>query len=112
MKRALPPELINRLDEIIVFQPLTQEAIAEIASIELERARVRLAERGYVITIGDGVAELVATSGYDPALGARHLQRNVERLVLQPLASIVERDLVGEVSDGKVVWRPAAEAPR
>jgi ATP-dependent Clp protease ATP-binding subunit ClpA len=105
VKRAMPPELINRLDELIVFQALSREAIAEIAALELERLRGRLAQRGYLITVGSGVAELVAETGYDPAFGARHLQRNIERLLLVPLASIPERDLSAEVVDGRIEWR-------
>ncbi len=106
VKQAMSPELINRLDEIVVFRPLTREAIREIAELELERMRARLAERGYVITIGAGVIELVAETGYDPAYGARHLQRNVERLLLEPLANVHERELTAEAVDGQIVWRP------
>jgi len=105
VRRALPPELINRLDEIVVFHPLSRAAIAEIAAGELERMRARLAERGYAVAIGDGVAQLIAATGYDPAYGARHLQRNIERLLLEPLAALRERELTAEVADGRVRWR-------
>ena len=112
VKDAMPPELINRLDELVVFQPLTREAITEIAEIELERVRQRLTERGYIVTIDAQVVHLIADTGYDPAYGARHLQRNVERLLLEPLASVAARELAAEVADGHVVWRaqrPAAQ---
>jgi ATP-dependent Clp protease ATP-binding subunit ClpA len=105
VKREMPPELINRLDEIVVFQPLSREAILEIAQLEVTRMQQRLTERGYVTTIGDDVVGLIATTGYDPDYGARHLQRNVERLLLEPLASVSGRDLRAEVVDGAVAWR-------
>jgi ATP-dependent Clp protease ATP-binding subunit ClpA len=106
VKAAMPPELVNRIDEIVIFAPLSRAAIDEIAELELERTVARLTERGYVVTISDDVAKLIAASGYDPAYGARHLQRNVERMLLQPLAGISQRDLVAKVLDGRVVWQP------
>jgi ATP-dependent Clp protease ATP-binding subunit ClpA len=105
VQQTMPPELINRLDEIVVFAPLSLEAITEIARLEIERMRARLAQRGYVIKIGDDAVELIATTGYDPAYGARHLQRNIERLLLEPLTTETARELVTEVLKGRVVWR-------
>ena len=105
VRQAMPPELVNRLDEIVVFAPLSPEAIEEIASLEIARMCARLAERGYVIKVGDDVVSLIATTGYDPDYGARHLQRNVERLLLEPLAAVTARDLVAEAADGRIVWR-------
>jgi ATP-dependent Clp protease ATP-binding subunit ClpA len=108
VRESMPPELINRLDEIVLFRPLSEAAIAEIAQLEIDRLRGRLTERGYVVEIAPAVVALVAQNGYDPAFGARHLQRNIERLLLEPLAGVAERELVADVADGKVVWRPAA----
>jgi ATP-dependent Clp protease ATP-binding subunit ClpA len=104
VKQAMSAELINRLDEIVVFAPLSPEAIEEIARLEVTRLCARLAERGYVVSIPDDVVTLIATTGYDPAYGARHLQRNVERLLLEPLASVPERELTAEVREGRVHW--------
>jgi len=105
VRETLPIELVNRLDEIVVFRPLTEAVIEEIARLEIDRMRTRLAERGYALAISDEVVKLVARTGYDPAFGARHLQRNVERLLLEPLAVTTGRQLAAEVRDDTVVWR-------
>ncbi len=93
-----------------MFASLSPDAIEEIAELEIRRLCSRLAERGYVVTIPDDVVSLIATTGYDPTYGARHLQRNVERLLLEPLTSMTERELVAEVQEGRVVWRKPGRA--
>ena len=108
---AMAPELINRLDAIVVFHPLTREAIAEIAKDEIERALARLGSRGYALSVDSAVGELVAEEGYDPAYGARHLQRNIERLVLQPLVGLAAGAWRAGVDGGRVVWRDQSGAP-
>jgi ATP-dependent Clp protease ATP-binding subunit ClpA len=104
VRGAMRPELINRLDEIVAFQPLTEAAIAEIAEHEIGIAAERLAERGYELEIPDEVVELVSRTGYDPAYGARHLQRNVEQLLLMPLAQHEARRCRAIVEGDRVAW--------
>lgn len=106
VRERMPPELVNRLDEVVVFRPLTVEAIEDIARREVALFRDRVVLRGYRLEIGDEVIKLVATSGYDPAYGARHLQRNIERLLIQPLAVADGHDLRAVVVGGRVVWEP------
>jgi energy-coupling factor transporter ATP-binding protein EcfA2 len=105
VQATMRPELINRLDDVIVFQPLGTAAIHEIAQQEVDRVLARLTERGYDASTGAGVVELIATSGYDPKYGARHLQRNLERLLLMPLASATSRSVCAEVDGEEIVWR-------
>lgn len=104
VRDAMRPELVNRLDDIVVFRPLDEAAIAEIAEREMAIAVDRLAERGYDVEVPADVAELVARTGYDPRYGARHLQRNIEQLLLMPLASVPSRSLVARVDGDAVVW--------
>lgn len=86
VRRSLSPELINRLDETLMFRPLSPEHILSIAR-ELVRGQVqRIAGLGYELTVDDDVVEHLAATGYEPAYGARHLQRNVDRQLLAPLA--------------------------
>jgi ATP-dependent Clp protease ATP-binding subunit ClpA len=107
VKAAMAPELINRLDGMIVFQPLAAETMLEIAAKEVGRVLDRLAGLGYRLTVDATVLEHLARTGYDPAYGARHLQRNIERELLQPLAECDQRVLTAFVEDGAIRWSPA-----
>ncbi|MBI2566088.1 MAG: ATP-dependent Clp protease ATP-binding subunit [Candidatus Schekmanbacteria bacterium] len=81
------PELVNRLDHIVVFQPLTEEHVRAIATRELGLLgrREGLSRHHLKLTFTDGVRDLVVRRGFDPELGARPLQRAIERLVVAPL---------------------------
>ncbi len=80
------PEFVNRVDEIVVFEPLTRDQIAVIVELQLERLRRRLAERKISLELTDEAVELIAEAGWDPAFGARPLKRAIQRLVENPLA--------------------------
>lgn len=80
------PEFINRIDEIVVFHPLDKDQIREIAQIQINRLRSRLAERDYGITITDEALDYLAASGYDPVYGARPLKRAIQQHVENPLS--------------------------
>jgi ATP-dependent Clp protease ATP-binding subunit ClpA len=103
VRAAMPPEFVNRMDDVIAFAPLGSEVIAEIARREVDRARAMLAARGFAVEIDDAVTELIGATGYDPAYGARHLQRNLEALLLAPIARAGARTLHATVRDGQVV---------
>jgi ATP-dependent Clp protease ATP-binding subunit ClpB len=91
------PEFLNRVDEIVLFQRLGREQLAEIVELQVARLRERLAERGVELELTPGATELLAREGYDPAYGARPLKRLVQRRIENPLA---QRLLAGEVRDG------------
>jgi ATP-dependent Clp protease ATP-binding subunit ClpB len=91
------PEFLNRVDEIVVFQPLTREQLGEIVELQLVRLRARLGERGIEIELTDEAKEVLAEAGWDPAFGARPLKRALQRLVENPLAM---RLLEGDFADG------------
>ncbi|MFZ5469982.1 MAG: AAA family ATPase [Myxococcota bacterium] len=98
-KRALPPELWNRIDERCAFRPLQEIDVAKIASLLLAESSKRLAtEKGIEYVAGEDVVGLLLRSGgFDPQLGARPMRQTVQRLVEAPLA---ERILLGEFSQG------------
>jgi ATP-dependent Clp protease ATP-binding subunit ClpA len=103
VKEMMAPELINRIDEMVVFDPLSVEAIEEIAQRELARICQLLAESGWSIAYdGDVVKTLVAT-GYDASYGARHLQRNIERMFLGLIADSQTKLLRVRAADGQLV---------
>ena len=84
------PEFLNRIDEVVTFEPLTREQLAEIVELQLARLRERLAERKIDFELTDAAKELLAEEGWDPAYGARPLKRAIQRLLENPLA----RDLL------------------
>ena len=103
VKEAMAPELINRIDELVVFDPLGVEAIEQIAAQELASVTERLAGNGWSVTYEPEVIRHIAMSGYDPAYGARHLQRNIERGFLTLVASSVGKVVSVSVSGGELV---------
>jgi ATP-dependent Clp protease ATP-binding subunit ClpB len=100
MRDRFRPEFLNRIDEIVVFEPLTREQIAEIVDHQLERVRERLSERGITLELTDAAKEALAEAGWDPAYGARPLKRAIQRLVENPLAL---RLLEGDFGDGDTI---------
>jgi ATP-dependent Clp protease ATP-binding subunit ClpB len=100
MRERFRPEFLNRIDEIVVFQALTREQLADIVELQLARLRARLAERGIGIELTDAAKELIAEAGWDPTYGARPLKRALQRLVENALAM---RLLEGEFAEGDTV---------
>lgn len=80
--KVLPPEFVNRIDELIPFRVLGDDDILKIASKLLHNEADRWATWGKTLTYDDEVVRVIATAGYDPRLGARHIERNVERFVI------------------------------
>jgi ATP-dependent Clp protease ATP-binding subunit ClpB len=97
MRATFRPEFLNRLDEIVEFQPLSREQISEIVELQLERLRKRLAERGIVIELTDAAKDVLAEAGWDPAYGARPLKRAIQRMIENPLAKAL---LTGDFTEG------------
>jgi ATP-dependent Clp protease ATP-binding subunit ClpB len=94
------PEFVNRVDDIIVFHPLTREDISRIVDIQLRALESRLRDRKLTLVLTDGAREYLANKGYDPAYGARPLKRLIQREVQDPLAM---RLLSGEIRGGQTV---------
>jgi ATP-dependent Clp protease ATP-binding subunit ClpB len=94
------PEFLNRLDEIVIFEPLAQEQLRSIVDIQLERVDRRLAERDLHLDATDAAKDAIARAGYDPVYGARPLKRAIQRLLENPLA---QRLLAGDYLPGDTV---------
>jgi ATP-dependent Clp protease ATP-binding subunit ClpB len=94
------PELLNRIDEVVIFRPLGKAEIKEIVEIQLRSLRKRLTERKITLELTDAAKELVAREGFDPIYGARPLRRAIQKEIVQPLAM---RLLRGEFHDSDQV---------
>ncbi|VEE17122.1 ATP-dependent chaperone ClpB [Ectopseudomonas mendocina] len=94
------PEFINRIDEVVVFEPLGREQIAGIAEIQLQRLRGRLAERDLSLELTPEALDKLIAVGYDPVYGARPLKRAIQRWIENPLA---QRILAGDFAPGAKV---------
>jgi ATP-dependent Clp protease ATP-binding subunit ClpB len=100
------PEFLNRVDEVVVFEALTREQLADIVELQLARLRERLAERRISLEVTDEAKELLAEEGWDPAYGARPLKRAIQRLVENPLALEL---LEGRFAEGDTVRVDASD---
>jgi ATP-dependent Clp protease ATP-binding subunit ClpB len=97
VRGSVRPELLNRIDEVIVFRPLDLERITAIVDIQLGDLRERLRDRRITLELTPRAKEALAAEGFDPIYGARPLRRVIQRRIVQPLAL---RLLAGDFSDG------------
>jgi ATP-dependent Clp protease ATP-binding subunit ClpC len=95
--RLFRPELLNRLDDIVLFAPLSLEAMERVVDLQLERAHRRLSLWGVRVRLSPGARSALARAGHDPELGARPLRRLIDREVLDPIARAL---LAGELEPG------------
>ena len=97
LRQTFKPEFLNRVDDVIIFRPLSHDDIAKIVEIQLKRVERLMAERKLGIELTPAAKQLIVTEGYDPVYGARPLKRAIQRLVQNPLALAV---LEGKYSEG------------
>jgi ATP-dependent Clp protease ATP-binding subunit ClpB len=97
MHEHFKPEFLNRIDDILVFKPLSREDLGKIVELQLARLQRNLAEREVELNVSSEARERIADEGYDPAFGARPLKRAIQRLVTDPLAMAF---LEGRFDDG------------
>jgi ATP-dependent Clp protease ATP-binding subunit ClpB len=100
LRDVFRPEFLNRIDEVVEFEPLTRDELGEIVELQLERLRARLADRGLGLELTDAAKEQLAEAGWDPTYGARPLKRAIQRLIENPLAL---RLLEGDFAEGDTV---------
>ncbi|MCW7072039.1 MAG: ATP-dependent chaperone ClpB [Methanophagales archaeon] len=101
LKLRFRPEFLNRIDEIIIFNPLGKDEIKKIVEIQMRYLEERLAaERKISLSVSESVKELVASKGFDPAFGARPVKRTIQRLIEDPLSVKI---LSGEFAEGETV---------
>jgi ATP-dependent Clp protease ATP-binding subunit ClpA len=100
LQMVFRPELLNRIDEVIVFHPLTEDEIGQIVDLMLDRVRGALAARHISLEVTDAAKRLLAEQGYSPEFGARPLRRTIQKLVENPASNAILR---GEFSDGDTI---------
>jgi ATP-dependent Clp protease ATP-binding subunit ClpC len=119
LRRFFNPEFINRVDEVVVFETLTEKQVKAILDLELEELSRRLAEQGYTLTVSPAARRILIKKGWDPKYGGRPLRRAIQRELEDPLATLIlEGDYPHGASvtaggrDGKItVSLKAAEKP-
>ena len=89
LKKVFRPELLNRIDEVIVFHKLAKDEIKQIVDLVLNRLRMQMGEHEVTIELTDEAKDLLVDKGYDPAMGARPLRRAIQRFIEDPLADFV-----------------------
>ena len=100
VRAAFRPEFLNRLDDVVMFDPLSREDLARIVETNLAKLNSRLADRRITVETTDAAKEWLATTGFDPVYGARPLRRLVQTTIEDQLARKV---LSGQVQDGGIV---------
>ncbi|WP_104102588.1 ATP-dependent Clp protease ATP-binding subunit [Arthrobacter sp. 08Y14] len=100
LRQHFRPEFLNRVDDTVVFPQLTQDEIVQIVDLFLERLGKRLADKGMTIELTPAAKVLLATRGYDPAMGARPLRRTIQREIEDQLS---EKILFGDLKPGELV---------
>ena len=112
LKRTVRPEFLNRIDEVIMFEPLSQTDIREILRIQMHDLKEKLAENGVSVDFTEGFVDYMSTKGYEPQYGARPIKRLMQKELINLLAKSildghVRRDSVitVDVEDGQIVVR-------
>ena len=91
---------INRIDDMVVFHPLTMPQLKVIAKIQLAQLEARLADRGYEFSMSDEAYEAISEAGFDPVFGARPLKRVIQHRIENPMAQAI---LSGRYSEGETI---------
>jgi ATP-dependent Clp protease ATP-binding subunit ClpB len=100
LRQTFRPEFLNRVDDVIIFRPLSSEDIAKIVDLQIARFAQLMAEKKLRLEVTPAAKQLLVAEGYDPVYGARPLKRAIQRLVQNPLALAV---LEGQYSEGDLV---------
>lgn len=100
LKRNFRPEFINRIDDIVVFSPLTEDQIMKIIDLSMEEISARLADRDITVTLTDASKKLIADEAYSPQYGARPVKRYLQKYIE---TGIAEKIIKGEISDGQSI---------
>ncbi|MCC8171336.1 MAG: ATP-dependent chaperone ClpB [Parabacteroides sp.] len=111
LKKTIRPEFLNRIDDVIMFTPLTEHEIREIVSMQLASVKKMLAKNGITLEFTDAALDYIAAEGYDPQFGARPVKRVIQRYVLNQLSKEIlgqqidrNKPIVIDVKDGSLVF--------
>ena len=112
LKRTIRPEFLNRIDEIIMFSPLSQDNIREIVRLQIERLAGQLKEQGLQLKASERAVDYLADAGYDPQFGARPVKRLIQREILNQLSKALlsgqiekGQDITIDVEKGNIIFR-------
>lgn len=100
LKKTIRPEFLNRIDDIIMFQPLNKQEIEQIVRLQINAVVKRLAAQEVTLHVNDDAIELIARAGFDPEFGARPVKRSLQRLLLNDLSKAL---LAGTVDKSKTI---------
>ena len=112
LKKQIRPEFLNRIDEIIMFRPLTQSQIKDIVRLQINVVSKHLAENGIILKVTDKAIEMLGQEGYDPEFGARPVKRAIQRNLLNDLSKTIlsgelnrEKPIIADSADGKIIFK-------
>ncbi|WP_106830114.1 ATP-dependent chaperone ClpB [Parabacteroides pacaensis] len=112
LKKTIRPEFLNRIDDVIMFTPLTEEEIREIVSMQLNSVKRMLAKNGITLEFTDAALNYISAEGYDPQFGARPVKRVIQRYVLNELSKEIlsqnidkNKPIIIDVKDGSLVFK-------
>ena len=112
LRQSVRPEFLNRIDEILTFQQLTREQIADVVRLQMNKVKKMLESQGFDINVTDAAIDYLATEGYDPDFGARPVKRAIQRLVLNDLSRKIladevsrEKPITIDAVDGRLSFR-------
>ncbi len=112
LKKQLRPEFLNRIDDIIMFKPLSQQEILEIVRLQFDQVKRMLAENGFQINITDAALRYLANAGFDPQYGARPVKRLLQKQLLNELSRMIlsekvekEKPITVDVDDQNVIFK-------
>ena len=113
VERHYRPEFINRIDDMVMFEPLERDQLHRVANIQLRELAERMAAHGIDLTFTDAALDLIVAAGFDPLYGARPLRRVIQNRVANPLAQVVlagqfdsKTRIVVDSSDGELIVGP------
>ena len=112
LKKTIRPEFLNRIDDVIMFTPLTEEEIREIVSMQLNSVKRMLAKNGITLEFTDAALNYISAEGYDPQFGVRPVKRVIQRYVLNELSKEIlsqnidkNKPIIIDVKDGSLVFK-------
>ena len=100
LKRSIRPEFLNRIDEVIMFRPLSREEIRQVVDIQFAILKKRLEDNGIHVDAEPAVLDFLSEKGYDPAFGARPLKRVMQQRIMNPMSREI---LSGQISKDSVI---------
>ena len=104
LKHEFLPEFLNRIDETIIFRPLTMENLTKIVEIQLRRLQSQLTEAGLTVKLSDAAKKQLADEGFDPTYGARPLKRIIQQRLANPLATAILDGTISAGTEVEVDW--------